>query len=166
MHNFSDSSQSTEYNSKRPSQPSARSLIGCKQGLEELLAVFEASDPTENPSTRRVIIVLPEDIPEFMRANQSSGTAVRAFFLIAGQSLIEDQAIQNQDSSLLKLVVADRTDRSLTKKASLPNGGVIGLTVRKVKHTLGSEQLIGGLMLEKHGVAGYEQVTLIEFIAK
>jgi hypothetical protein len=165
MHDFSDSAQSTGYSSKRPSQPSARSPIGCNQGLEELHAVFAASDPT-NPSTRHVIIVLPEDIPEFMRANQSSGAAVRSFFLIAGQSLIEDQAIQSQDSFVLKLAMADRTDRSLTKKATLPNGGFIGLTVRKIKHPLGPEQSIGGLMLERHGVAEYEQVTLIEFIAK
>jgi hypothetical protein len=166
MHDFSDPAQRTEHSSKRPSQPSARSPIGFKQGLEELHAVFEASDPTENPSTRLVVIVLPEKIPEFMRANHSSGTAVRAFFLIAGQSLVDDQARLGQEPASPKLSLPDSADRSLTKETSLPNGGLIGLTVRKIKQPLGPEQSIGGLILENHGVTGYEQVTLIEFMSQ
>ncbi len=91
--------------------------------------------------------------------------------MIAGQFLTEDQASPNPERSPSQLsvpglTVAGQVDRSITREANLPNGGAIGLTVRRIKQPLGPEQAIGGLLLKNHGVAGYEQVTLIEFIVK
>jgi hypothetical protein len=160
MHDFSDSLQNTGDSCKRPSQPSARSPIGFKQGLAELHAVFAASDPTENPSIRQIVIVLPEGIPDFMREQTSGSTAVREFFLIAGSQLIADQSLQSDDNALIEIP----KDDPLKRKTSLPNGGFIGLTIRKIKPPQGQERSIGGLVFENHGVAEYEQVTLIEFI--
>lgn len=138
------------------SAPLTKTPIGTKIGLDELAALLDASDPTNAKLIRRIVISLPGDIPEIHRCQTSGNTAIREFFLIAGESLKSDSKTPKS--------VPDLTAPQ-GWKAMLPNGGTITLRLRKENN--GKQQrTVGELLLKDHYISGYEDINQIEFIAE
>jgi hypothetical protein len=50
-------------------RPTTKLPLGIKRGLDELKVVLDASEPTNVPSIRRVLISVPEELPEYFRSN-------------------------------------------------------------------------------------------------
>jgi hypothetical protein len=141
-----------------PSVPSTKVPIGTQRGLNELKALLDASEPTKAKPIRRVTISLPDDMPELFRRQTSGNTAIREFFLIAGESLQSDGTDPNPKT------VPDLTAPQ-GRKGTLPNGGSITLRLREENN--GKQQnMVGELRLKDRKIPGYEEVNQIEFMAE
>lgn len=53
-------------------RPIIKLPLGIKRGLDELKVVLDASEPTNAPSIRRVVISVPEELPEYFRLREAS----------------------------------------------------------------------------------------------
>ncbi|MGB3693112.1 MAG: hypothetical protein WA865_12540 [Spirulinaceae cyanobacterium] len=124
--------------------------------MSELEAVLEASEPTNAPPIRRVVISVPSQLPDHMRANQASGFAIREFFLIAGESLR-----RRDDGPEVALEL--KTPEGI--RGDIPNGGRITLRIRKINQG-NKQKVIGELRINDHQIPGYEQVNKIEFVTQ
>lgn len=138
------------------SAPSTKAPIGTKIGLDELAALLDASEPTNAKPIRRVVISLPDDMPEIHRLQTAGNTAIREFFLIAGESLKSD----DRTPKIVPDLTAPQGWRGM-----LPNGGTITLRLRKENN--GKQQrTVGELRLKDHHISGYEDINQIEFVAE
>lgn len=136
--------------------PSTRVPIGTKTGMDELRAVLDASDPTNAPPLRRVVISIPAGVPDSMCSQEATTTAIREFFLIAGESLrLRDDTPRT----------APDLESPQGVRARLPNGGEITLRIRRVNLN-GEQRAIGEIRLGDHQIPGYEQVNQIEFVTQ
>ncbi|MDY7014288.1 MAG: hypothetical protein SVX43_11950 [Cyanobacteriota bacterium] len=134
--------------------PSTRSPVATQRGMDELKATLAASDPTDDPSIRRVVITIPAGGPDFMRLREASSTAIRVFHLVAGESLTGSPI--NAEYGL---------ESSQGVRGRLPNGGTIALRIRKVNEDNGRGN-IGEILIRDHQIPGYEQVERIEFVSE
>ncbi len=137
--------------------PSTRSPIGTKQGMDELKALLDTSDPTNNPTVRMVVICIPKKLPDYIRLHETPNTAIREFFLIA-------------DSNSLRL--SDNSARTVPDlespqgvRARLPNGGSITLRIRRVNENR-DQRAIGEINIRGHQIPDYEQVNRLEFVPR
>lgn len=138
-------------------RPTTKMPLGIKRGLDELKVVLDASEPTNAPSIRRVVISVPEELPEYFRLREAGSTAIREFFVIAD---INSLNIENFDPTL-----APDLESPEGQKAMLPNGGTIKLRIRRIKENKNFRS-IGELHLQNHGIPGYERVNQLEFITQ
>jgi hypothetical protein len=157
---FRQSAQAQMQNSEEipndQTAPTTRVPIGTQRGLDELKAVLEASEPTKAPPIRRVIISIPQNLPDSIRLREAGTTAIREFFLIADRnSLTPDSTIG---------VIPD-LESEQGVGALLPNGGTIRLKIRKVNEN-NRIKTVGELRIRNHNIAGYEQVNQIEFVVQ
>ena len=137
--------------------PTTKIPIGNRRGLDELTAVFEASEVTKAIPIRQVFIKIPAEMSDIRRRRVAALTTIREFFLIA------DKESFKYDGD------TPRSAPDLTSpqgvEAILPNGGTIVLKLRKENN--GKEQrTVGEIRLKDHRVPGYEEVTQIEFIGE
>jgi len=137
--------------------PTTKSPIGNRLGLDELTALFEASEVTKARPIRQVLIKIPAEMPDIYRRRVAANTAIREFFLIA------DKESFKYDGD------TPRSAPDLTSpqgsKAILPNGGTIVLKLRKENN--GKKQsTVGEIRLKDHRIPGYEEVTQIEFVGE
>jgi hypothetical protein len=127
----------------------AKFPLGTKRGLEELQVVLEASEPTNEPSTRRVVISRHQGLPEPFASMEPGSTAIRVFFMMAAPD----------SHSTLTL------DSSEYQQAKLSNGGTIRLRRTQIEENNNS-YYIHEIYLQNHGILGYDRVNKIEFIAQ
>lgn len=149
--------QNSESTSSDQALPTTRVPLGYKRGLEELRAVLEASEPTNAPPIRRVVIFVPPNYPESRRSQEAAMTAIREYFLIADSTSLA--------SSESTTPVIPDLESEQGVGALLPNGGTIRLRIRRERQN-GKERANGELRIRDHNIAGYEQVNQIEFIAQ
>lgn len=138
------------------SAPSTSAPIGFLTGMDELAALLAASEPTNAAPIRKVVVSLPDDMPEAYKRQESANTAIREFFLIA----------DNESDALRSDGETPQPTPDLTAprgvRADLHNGGTITLKLRKENN--GSKQdTIGELRIGEHDISGYERVNQIEF---
>lgn len=138
-------------------RPKTKVPLGTKRSLDELKAVLDASEPTNSPSIRRVVISVPNELPEYFRLREAGTTAVREFFLIADTNSLN---LENFDPTS-----APNLEGSEGQKAMLSNGGTIRLRIRKIKENKNLRS-VGELHIRDHGIPGYEKVNQVEFISQ
>jgi hypothetical protein len=138
-------------------QPTTKIPLGTKRGLEELKSLLDASEATNSPVKRRVVISMPKQLPEFFLFREAGALAIREFFLIADK---ESLNLENFHPSS-----ADEIESSEGKKALLPNGGSIRLKIRKLKQGK-NVRSIGEIRIQNHGIFGYADVKEIEFVTQ
>lgn len=148
--------QNSEEISSNQTAPTTRVPIGTKRGLDELRAVLEASEPTNAPSIRRVVISIPQNLPDFMRLREAGTTAIREFFLIADRDSVTPDSTRG---------VIPGLESEQGVGALLPNGGIIKLKIRRVNEN-NSIKSVGELRIRDHNIAGSEQVNQIEFVVQ
>lgn len=137
--------------------PTTKSPIGRSLGLDELKALFEASEATKAKSIRKVVITIPNEMSEVYQRRVAGNTAIREFFLIA------DKKSFNHDSDT-PMPAPDLTSPQ-GFKAMLSNGGDISLKLRQENN--GKKQsTVGEIRLKNHQISGYEEVTQIEFVGE
>lgn len=149
--------QTTDEQSK-DMPPKTKVPLGTKRGLDELKAVLDASEPTNAPPIRKVIISVPNELPEYVRLREAGATAVREFFLIAD---IGSLNLDNFDPTSAPDPASPEGQR-----ANLPNGGTIRLKTRKIKDNNNKSRSVGELQVKGHGIPGYEEVNQIEFFVQ
>lgn len=137
--------------------PKTKLPLGTKRGLDELRTLLDASEPTDLPSLRRVIVIIPKGLPERFRLTQSSALAIAEFFLIADTKSLDLESFNPASEPSLQ--------SSEGKKALLPNGGTIRLKVRKIKEDR-NERSIGEIHIKDHQIPSYEEVDQIEFFVE
>lgn len=138
------------------SAPSTLALIGLLTGMDELAALLAASEPTNAALIRKVVVSLPENMPEAYRRQEAANTAIREFFLIADR---ESDALRSDGQTPQP---APDLTASGGVRADLPNGGTITLKLRKENN--GSKQdTIGELRIGQPNIPGYERVNQIKF---
>lgn len=131
--------------------------LGYKRGLEELSAVLEASEPTDDPAVRQVMISVSSNYPEFRRSQEAAMTAIREYFLIA-----DSQSLASSENSAAA-VSALESEQGVG--ALLPNGRTIRLRIRRAIVD-GRERANGELLIYDHRIAEYEQVNQINFFVQ
>jgi hypothetical protein len=128
--------------------------------MEELSLLLDASEPTNETSIRRIFITPPEGMPEGIKAKQAATAAIRAFFSIADSSSLNTDAIS---------AAADNLHEPSGISASLSNGGTVNLKVRNDDYTESENNIqkpVGEISISNHDIAGYEEVTQIEFVIR
>jgi hypothetical protein len=130
-------------------RPTTKFPLGTKRGLEELKVVLDASEPTNDPSVRRVIISIPQGLPERFRQIEPGGTAIRVFFMMAAPDSHSQPTF----------------DSSEGQQGKLSNGGNIRLKCTQIEENNNS-YYIHEISLQNHGILGYDRVNKIEFVAQ
>lgn len=137
--------------------PTTKIPIGNRLGLDELTALFEASEATKAKPIRQVFIKIPEEMPDIYRRRVAANTAIREFFLIA------DKESFKYDGDTPRSAPDITSPQGF--KAILPNGGTIVLKLREENN--GKKQsTVGEIRLKDHRIPGYEEVTQIEFVGE
>lgn len=154
---FQKFGQAQVQNSGEMQPPKTKLPLGTKRGLDELKTLLDASEPTNSPAIRRVIITIPKDLPERFRLTQGGALAIAEFFLIADTKSLDLENFNPASQPSLQSAEG--------KKALLPNGGTIRLRVRKIKEDK-NEKSIGEIHIKDHQIPGYEKVNQIEFFVE
>lgn len=138
--------------------PKTKLPLGTKRGLEELKTLLEASEATNAPTIRKVVITVPKGLPERFRLGLGSSMAIAEFFLISDVNSLN---LENFDPAK-----EPDLQGSEGKKALLPNGGTIRLRVRKIKENNNNQRSIGELHIKNHQIPGFEKVNQVELVTE
>lgn len=137
-------------------RPTTKLPLSIKRGLDELKVVLDSSGPANSPSIR-IVISVPEELPEYFRLREAGSTAIREFFVILD--------INSLNINNFEPILAPDLESPEGQKAILPNGGIIKLRMRTVKENKNSRS-VGELNIQNHGIPGYERVNQIKFITE
>jgi hypothetical protein len=148
--------ESVEVIQNRFLKPETKEPIGTKRGLDELKAVLKASEPTQFPEVRKVIISTPVALPDFIKLHEAGNTAIREFFLIADPTSFSLKKLRNHTA-----VDLESTEGV---KAKLSGRGTIALRVWNIKADKDKFcRSVGELTVRDRKISGYEKVRKIEF---
>lgn len=137
--------------------PKTKLPLGTKRGLDELKTLLEASEPTNSPVIRKIVISIPEGLPELYRLSQGGLTAIAEFFLIADVKSLNIHNFNPNNEPILESPEG--------QKAMLPNGGTIRLKIRKIIEN-GNQKSIGEIHIKDHQISDYQQIQQIDFVAE
>ncbi|WP_414565438.1 MULTISPECIES: hypothetical protein [unclassified Anabaena] len=137
--------------------PRTKLLLGTKRGLDELKTLLAASEPTNSPFIRKIVISVPEGLPELYYLSQASLTAIAEFFLIADVKSLNLPNCNPNNEPILESPEG--------QKAMLPNGGTVRLKTRKIIEN-GNQKSIGELHIKDHEISDYQQTQQIDFVTE